>query len=889
MRFSTVPVLLGLAGPACASALARRQAGSLQSCPGYEASNVKDEGAKLTADLSLAGEACNAYGEDLTSLKLEVEYQTENRLHVKIYDADEQVYQVPESVFPRPGSDDCEAEESALAFQWMEKPFSFRVVRKSTNETLFDTSAASLVFESQYLRLRTSLPDAPHLYGLGEHTDPFQLNTTNYTRTMWNRDAYGVPGGTNLYGHHPIYFDHRGSSGTHGVFLLSSNGMDIKIDNTDGQFLEYNTLGGVLDFYFIAGPTPKDVAVQYSEIVGKPAMQPYWGFGFHQCRYGYQDVYAVAEVVANYSAAGIPLETMWTDIDYMELRRVFTLDPERFPLEKVRELVNYLHEHQQHYVVMVDPATWRGDYEAYNEGVSRDIFSKLPNGTIYVGAVWPGPTVFPDWFHPSTQGYWDDQFLKFFDADTGVDIDALWIDMNEAANFCPYPCADPDAFANKSGNPPKPPPVRNNSGRPIPGFPGDFQPPPTSQRLLVRQENGTDNWLGLPGRDLINPEYKIQNAAGSISNLTAPADILNYDGTHQYDTHNLYGSMMSIASRQALLARRPERRPLVITRSTYAGAGSHVGKWLGDNLSTWHHYKNSISGILQFASIFQVPMVGADVCGFGDNTTATLCSRWAWLGAFYPFFRNHNGFDSIAQEFYLWPEVIEASKNAIDTRYRLIDYIYTALHKQSETGLPLLNPLFFHYPEDLNTAPIDLQFFFGDDLLVSPVTEENSTDVSIYLPKDTFYDFFTHEKVEGAGSFVNLTGVAFTTMPLHIRGGSIIPLRAESANTTTEVRKKDFVLLVAVNATNQASGALYLDEGDAVEQPETSMINFSYDNGKLSVEGTFGYKTDLVIKSVTVLGANANSTGGGYQTEESAASKSFDGPISLSEASSHTL
>jgi alpha-glucosidase len=72
-------------------------------------------------------------------------------------------------------------------------------------------------------------------------------------------------------------------------------------------------IGGVLEFYFIAGPSPRDVATQYAEIAQLPLMSPYWGLGFHQCRYGYQDVYKVAAVVANYSEAGIPLETMWTD------------------------------------------------------------------------------------------------------------------------------------------------------------------------------------------------------------------------------------------------------------------------------------------------------------------------------------------------------------------------------------------------------------------------------------------------------------------------------------------------------------------------------------------------------------------------------------------------
>lgn len=261
-------------------------------------------------------------------------------------------------------------------------------MRKGSNETIFNTTGSALIFESQYLRLRTSLPQQPNLYGLGENTDPFRLNTTNYTRTLWSRDAYEIPSGTNLYGNHPVYFEHRlQNNETHGVFLLNSNGMDIKINNTatDGQYLEYNTLGGIIDLYFLAGPGPVEVAQQYSQVVGLPAMMPYWGFGFHQCRYGYRDYFNVAEVVANYSAANIPLETMWTDIDYMDARKVFTLDPERFPLQKVRELVDYLHAHDQHYVMMVDPAVAYQDYDAFNKGVEQGIFMKTSNGSIFKG------------------------------------------------------------------------------------------------------------------------------------------------------------------------------------------------------------------------------------------------------------------------------------------------------------------------------------------------------------------------------------------------------------------------------------------------------------------------------------------------------------------------
>jgi len=223
---------------------------------------------------------------------------------------------VPEFVLPRP-TGSVSADKSQLEVSIEEEPFSFTVTRKVNSEVIFSTKGSQIVFEDQYVRLRTVLPDNPNLYGLGEHTDPLRLPTTNYTRTMWNRDAGGVPQRSNLYGQHPVYFETRPESGfSHGVFLLNSNGMDVLVNNTNGQYLEYNTVGGVIDLYFLAGPSAFDVAREYSEVTGRAAMMPYWGLGFHQCRFGYKSADEVAAVVANYSAANIPLGIAASPIEH---------------------------------------------------------------------------------------------------------------------------------------------------------------------------------------------------------------------------------------------------------------------------------------------------------------------------------------------------------------------------------------------------------------------------------------------------------------------------------------------------------------------------------------------------------------------------------------------
>ena len=190
-----------------------------------------------------------------------------------------------------------------------------------------------------------------------------------------------------------------------------------------------------------------------------------------------------------------------------------------------------------------------------------------------------------------------------------------------------------------------------------------------------------------------------------------------------------------------------------------------------------------------------------------------------------------------------------------------MDYIYTAFHAQSIDGTPVLNPLFIVYPNDTTAASIDLQFFYGPDILVSPVTEENSTSVDAYLPAGRFYDFMTGAVIDSEGSTITLDDVDCTQIPLHIRGGAVIPLRANGTMTTTELRKTDFELLVAPDANGVASGSLYVDDGVSVEQNATTEVKFAFESGTLNINGTFGYDLGVNVARVVVLDVQSAPSG----------------------------
>jgi len=775
----------------------------------------------MSLSASLNGRGCNYYGDDIKNIKIDIVMETNERLHVKIYDADSKRWEVPNEILPRP-SLGLEPSAPLYKFSYNQRPFGFQVYRSDTGQVVFNSSASTqnplfrnLIFEDQYLEISTQLPEGANIYGLGERVHPLKL-TPKRTYTIWTADET-MPDNQNIYGAHPFYMELRAGK-AHGVLLLNSNGMDVDLE--DG-FLTYKVIGGVLDFYFFMGPTPADVVAQYTEFVGRPFMIPYWSLGFHQCRWGYRTLDEVKEVVRRYRESNIPLETMWTDIDYMEDYKVWTFDPIRFNVNEVREFVNELHNQNQRYILITDPGIKNlPGYRYYELGLDMDIYIRSgKTGNPFVGRVWPGNTVFPDFLNPKSYDYWYQSIKEFLDL---VPVDGIWIDMNEVANFCQGECFNFESETNST----------------------------VMEQIYANRPKSFD-----PN----NPPYQINNRDQkyALNYKTTDMDAYHIDGILEYDAHNLYGIAESIVTRKAVEV-ATNKRAFVLSRSTFPGSGHHTGHWTGDNFATWEHLYWSIPGIIN-TNIYGIPFIGADICGFIFDTTEELCARWMQLGAFYPFSRNHNNLDSKPQEPYLWDSVAAVSREALNIRYSLLNYYYTLFYHAHSRGTTVARPLFFEFPTDPEVVAIDKQFFIGHALLITPVLEQGGVTVKGYFPKGTWYDFRTFEQITlSKGDYIELKA-PLEVIPLHIRGGYVLPLQTPKYSTK-ETRSTEFSLIVALDESGSAKGDLYLDDGESLNTQIYSLIEYVASTfekvGRLTGQGLFNFKEPQVLDKVTVLGVN---------------------------------
>ncbi|KAJ2718687.1 hypothetical protein GGI07_005641 [Coemansia sp. Benny D115] len=788
-------------------------------CPGYRVGRFSQRKSGFEATLSLDGLPCNVYGNDILSLDLSVRFDTRNRLHVHIQDSDGEQFQIPQSVLPLDMGDGVSENDSNLRFDYTQDPqtgFGFRVLRD--NEVIFDTTGHPLIFEDQYIEITSSLVPNANIYGIGESPDYFRRNTTDTIKTLWNRGAPNLFR-ENVYGSHSIYMELREGI-FHGAYLHNSHGMDIVLANNT---IQYRVLGGTADFYFFEGPSALDVIDQYTSLVGRPNRIPYWSLGFHNCRFGYKSVYEVNQVIANYSHAKIPLEVAWTDIDYMDHYRDFTFDPKDFPLSEMKKQLETLHQNNQRMVLIIDPAiVYNASDAVYARGHKQDVFIKNTDGSEFVGQVWPGYTVFPDWFAKNTDEWWHGELTRYLDQ---LAIDGMWIDMNEAASFCTGSCG---------------------SGRQADMVPPEL-PWTLSEPLLDRELNTSDLFLV--------PRYSIRNLEVELSVKTIETTARHANGVADYHVHNLYGHMESKTTRDFLLSYRPNTRPFVLSRSTFAGSGALVNHWTGDNAATWEDMHLSIPSMFDFG-IFGIPMVGADICGFFGNTTEELCARWVELGAFYPFSRSHNTRYTIPQEPYRWATVATAARRALNVRYSLLPYFYTMYQHSVERGWPVARPLVFAFPQTAQVADNDRQLLIGDGILVSPVLEQGATTVRAFFPRGKWYDWYTLKAIDGQDDEVTLNA-ELEHINVNIRGGRIIPVQVP-AMTTAETLAGDYHIIVATSTNDgPAFGELYQDDGVSLSESH-SWVQFEYSNRTLHItpNAVGGYSIEQKLSKLSLLGVS---------------------------------
>ncbi|XP_077986810.1 lysosomal alpha-glucosidase-like [Glandiceps talaboti] len=740
------------------------------------------------------------YGNDIMKLEMDVLFETDTRLHFKIFDPKSARFEVPIET-PKFTN---KSTSPTYDVEFQKTPFSFRVKRNLTQGVLFDTSAGTFIFSDQFIQLSTLLPSI-YLYGLGEHLSPLLLDLNWQIQTLWTKDG-GPKEHTNLYGSHPFYMVMEGDGNAHGVLLLNSNAMDVVLQPTPA--LTYRTIGGILDFYIFLGPSPTEVIQQYTEVIGRPFMPPYWSLGFHLCRYGYNTADRTFSVVEKMRAAKIPQDVQWNDIDSMNRFLDFTIDEENFSL--LPYMIENLHQHGQHYVIMLDPAISntqaKGTYPPFDDGLANDIFIKNITGDLLIAKVWPGDTVFPDFTNPATHQWWEKQASKFHEF---IDFDGIWNDMNEPSNF---------VFGSIDGCP----------------FNNTYE----------------------------NPPYLPAVAGGSLASSTICMSAQQYWSMH-YNVHSLYGYSETMATHNALLQIR-NKKAFVLSRSTFPGSGKYTAHWTGDIHSTWQHMYYTVPAIINF-NMFGIPMVGADICGFGGNTTEQLCQRWQQLGAFYPFSRNHNSLHSKDQDPTVFSEAMQAStRNALLIRYSLLPYLYTLFHKAHRGGYTVARPLFFEFPTDSKTYSIDTQFLWGEALMITPVLKENATSVEAYIPYDVWYDYYTVIVMSLVFQGYQATmGSVVLDAPmdkinLHVRGGYIIPMQDPDL-TTTASRKNKFALIVALSDT-KANGALFWDDGDTIDTYEKNLheaMKFKAENSTITssvVHDGYPESDSMVLGSVRVFG-----------------------------------
>jgi len=351
-----------------------------------------------------------------------------------------------------------------------------------------------------------------------------------------------------------------------------------------------------------------------------------------------------------------------------------------------------------------------------------------------------------------------------------------------------------------------------------------------------------------------NARHVAAGVAGIWNDMNEPAtgDVepfamrFDRDGAnHSHERyHNQYALLMAMATHEGMRKAEPNMRTFILSRAGSAGIQRYAAQWLGDNSSEWGHLQMSVSMAMGLGVSGQ-PFVGADVPGFSATPTPELAARWMQYGALTPFCRCHN--EAGERDQYPWsfgPGVEKRSRAALELRYRLLPYIYSAFMQASETGHPIQRPLLFEFQNDRQARETDDVYLFGDALLVAPVLEPGQTARHVYLPEGTWIDWYTGERHTG-GQFIT-AAAPLDRIPLFARGGRIIP----SYVTAPQSTMGDYPELIELHVVAPQEGG----EFDSILHEDDGLTNAFQNEAYLRTTFRLARRGDRIRVSAKVAG-----------------------------------
>jgi alpha-glucosidase len=505
--------------------------------------------------------------------------------------------------------------------------------------------------------------------------------------------------------------------------------------------------GEGVSYYFIHGPTPAEVLRKYTALVGRAPLPPLWALGYHQARFSYMGEREVLRIAGEFRRREIPCDAIYLDIDYMEGYKCFTWNPRLFP--EPERTISELRKMGFKVVTIVDPGLKvEHGYKPFEEGASKGFFLSHSDGRLLEGYVWPGKCVFPDFARREVREWWASLHAELL----GKGVKGIWNDMNE----------------------------------------------PTLKNL-------TPNLRA--GMNLLAQFKKIDTSD------------VRMGGVSFGQMKNYYAVLEAEATCIAFQKFYPGKRPFVLSRSGWAGIQKYAAVWTGDNYSTWDHLKLSVEMIMSIG-ISGIPFVGADIGGFTIlgpkwpflcRCSPELFARWIQVGVFYPFCRTHTSKPARYHEPWRFgPKVERIARGFIRLRYSLLPYLYSVFWEHTQNGMPIVRPLFLHWPQDEQCYRDD-EFMFGPFLLVAPVFKKGQRKRQVYLPDGWWYDFWTNEKVEGGQTIT--ADAPLERIPIFVRAGAILPLWP----VLNYVGEKPIDELRLVVYPGNGKFTLYEDDGESIK------------------------------------------------------------------------